>query len=61
MINILNYNFIKQNYCGVVEIYPTKCTNYLVLNKVLHELQKTHNLVQITNDWIRGFEKKEVN
>lgn len=60
MINVLDYNFLKQNYKGIIEIYPTKCMNYSVLNKVLYELQKTHNLITITNDWIRAFEKKEV-
>ena len=56
-INIENFNFLKENYKGIIEIYPTKCTNTEVLNKVLFELSKTHNLVRITKGWIRAFEK----
>lgn len=52
---ILTFNCIKQNYEGIIEIYPTKCTNTMVLDKVLLELQKTHKLIKITNDWIRAF------
>ena len=56
-MNIENFNFLKENYKGIIEISPTKCTNTEVLNKVLFELSKTHNLVRITQDWIRAFEK----
>ena len=54
---IKNFNFLKENYKGIIEIYPTKCTNTEVLNKVLFDLSKTHNLVRITKDWIRALEK----
>lgn len=57
---ILKFNFIKQNYEGIIEIYPQKATNSMVLDKVLLELQKTHKLVKVTNDWIRAFKKEEV-
>ena len=56
-MNIENFNFLKENYKGIIENYPTKCTNTEVLNKVLFELSKTHNLVRITKGWIRAFEK----
>ena len=56
-MNIENFNFLKENYKGIIEIYPTKCTSTKVLNKVLVDLSKTHNLVRITKDWIRAFEK----
>ena len=59
-MNIENFNFLKEKYKGIIEIYPTKCTNTKVLNKVLVDLSKTHNLVRITQDWIRAFEKQEV-
>ena len=57
MININDYDFLKSNYTGIVEIYPTKCMNTLVLNKVLSELEKDYDLVRITNDWVRAFHK----
>lgn len=57
MIDISKYNFLKQNHKGIIEIYPTKCMNTMVLNKVLIELEKEYDLVKITNDWIRAFEK----
>ena len=56
---ILTFNFIKQNYKRIIEIYPQKATNTMVLDKVLLELQKTHKLIKITNDWIRAFKKEE--
>ena len=56
-MNIGKFNFLKENYKGIIEIYPTKCTSTKVLNKVLFDLSKTHNLVRITKDWIRAFEK----
>lgn len=52
---ILSFNFTKQNHKGIIEIYPQKATNTLVLDKVLIELQKDYKLVKITNDWIRAF------
>ncbi len=54
---ILQFNFTKQNYDGIIEIYPQKATNSMVLDKVLLELQKDYDLVKITNDWIRAFAK----
>ena len=57
---ILQFNFTKQNYDGIIEIYPTKCMNSMVLDKVLIELEKEYDLVKITNDWIRAY-KKEIN
>ena len=57
---ILQFNFTKQNYDGIIEIYPQKATNSMVLDKVLLELQKEYKLVKVFNDWIRAF-KKEAN
>lgn len=57
MIKIEDYNFLKSKYNGIIEIYPTKCMNTMVLNKVLIELEKEYDLVKITNDWIRAFKK----
>lgn len=59
MINVADYNFLKQNYEGVIEIYPTKCMNTMVLDKVLLELQKDYELVKLFPDWIRAFKKEE--
>ena len=57
MININDYDFLKSNYKGIIEIYPTKCMNTMVLNKVLLELQKDYDLVKVLPDWIRAFKK----
>ena len=56
-ININDYDWIKQKHEGVLEIYPRKCMNHIVLNKVLLELQKEYELVQVFSDWIRAFKK----
>lgn len=57
MININDYDFLKSNYKGIIEIYPTKCMNTMVLNKVLLELQKDYDLVKVFPGWIRAFKK----
>lgn len=49
--------WIVERYEGIIEIYPTKCMNSFVLEKKLQELSKTHDLAQITKDWIRAFKK----
>ena len=56
-MDFTHYNFIKQKYNGILEIYPQKALNTKTLNYVLSQIQKTHNLIQITNNWIRAFEK----
>lgn len=50
------YDFIKQKYNGILEIYPQKAMNTITLEKVLYELRKTHNLVKVFDGWIRAFE-----
>ena len=55
--DFLKYDFIKQNYPDILEIYPTKATNHMVFNKVLRELQKDYNLIQVFDGWIRAFKK----
>ena len=57
MININDYDFLKSNHKGIIEIYPTKCMNTMVLNKVLLELQKDYDLVKVFPGWIRAFKK----
>jgi hypothetical protein len=52
-----NYDWIKEKYKDILEIYPRKCLNTQVLNAKLLELQKEYNLVQIFPDWIRAFKK----
>ena len=51
------YNFIKQKHEGILEIYPQKAGNTMVLNKVLLELQKDYTLIQIFTGYIRAFKK----
>ena len=56
---ILQFNFIKQNYEGIIEVYPQKATNSMVLDKVLLELQKEYDLVKVFDDWIRAYKKED--
>lgn len=44
-------------YAGIIEIYPHKATNSFVLDAALHILSQTHDIVKITNSWLRAFEK----
>ena len=56
-MDFTQYNFIKQKYDGILEIYPQKAGNTMVLNKVLLELQKEYSLIQIFTGYIRAFKK----
>lgn len=54
----LKHDWIKQKYDGILEIYPTLCTNTMVLDKVLLDLQNDgYEVVKICNAWIRAFER----
>lgn len=45
-------------YAGVIEIYPRKATNSFVLDAALHILSQTHEIVKMTDNWLRAFEKR---
>lgn len=52
------FDWIKQHHTGILEIYPTKCGNELVLQRVLRKLSNEgYELVQIFNDYIRAFKR----
>ena len=57
---ILQFNFTKQNYDGIIEIYPQKATNSMVLDKVLLELQKEYDLVKVFDGWIRAYRREVI-
>lgn len=57
-MNNNNYEWIKEKYEGILEIYPRKCLNSYVLQAKLNELQKDYDLVQIFPEWIRAFKKR---
>ena len=56
-MNIENFNFLKEKYKGIIEIYPTKCTSTKASPELLFDLSQIHSFVRITKDWIRAFEK----
>lgn len=49
-----------QRYTGIIEIYPRKAMNSDLFCAALDEISKTHDIVKITNNWLRAFEKKGV-
>lgn len=49
---------MKIKYAGIIEIYPRKATNSFVLDAALHILSKTHEIVGMTDNWLRAFEKR---
>lgn len=51
---LLKFNFVKEEECGSYGIYPQRANTTLALNKVLLELQKTHKLYKIFDDYIRA-------
>lgn len=61
-MDVLNYclenGYCKINYKGIIEIYPRKFINSIVLESLLNFLQdKNYNIIKITNNWIRAFER----
>jgi len=54
---ILEFDWVEQKYSGIIEIYPRRAGNQYILNAVLSELEKTYQLLKITDTWIRGFKK----
>lgn len=48
---------MKNKYAGIIEIYPRKATNSFVLDAALHILSQTHEIIKMTDNWIRAFEK----
>lgn len=45
-------------YAGIIEIYPRKATNSFVLDSALHILSQTHEIVRMTDNLLRAFEKR---
>lgn len=61
-MDVLNYclenGYCKIKYKGIIEIYPRKFINSIVLESLLNFLQdKNYNIIKITNNWIRAFER----
>lgn len=47
-----------EKYTGIIEIYTRKAMNTFILDAALHELSKTHNIIQLFPGRLRAFEKK---
>lgn len=54
----LKNGVMKIKYVGIIEIYPRKATNSFVLDAALHILSQTHEIVRMTDNWLRAFEKR---
>jgi hypothetical protein len=54
----LKNGVMEIKYTGIIEIYPCKATNIFVLDAAMHTLAKTHDIIKITNNWLRAFEKR---
>ena len=54
----LSSGVMQIKYAGIIEIYPRKATNSFVLDAALHILSQTHEIVRMTDDWLRAFEKR---
>jgi len=54
---ILKFDWVEQKYPGIIEICPKRAGNHYVLELALAELQKSYNLMKITDAYIRGFKK----
>ena len=55
MENKYNYNWIKEEYEGIYGIYPSRCLNFIVFQKVMNDFTKDgYKLYRIFNDYIRA-------
>lgn len=54
----LKNGVMEIKYVGIIEIYPRKATNSFVLDAALHILSQTHEIVRMTDNWLRAFEKR---
>lgn len=54
----LKNGVMQIKYAGIIEIYPRKATNSFVLDAALHILSQTHEIVRMTDNWLRAFEKR---
>lgn len=54
----LKFDWIKQKYAGIYEIYPQKCTNSYAFDAVIADMVKHgYKVVQVLDGWIRAFEQ----
>jgi len=49
---------MKRKYKGIIEIYPHKVTNTYVFGAAMQKLAETHEIVRMTDNWLRAFEKR---
>jgi hypothetical protein len=54
----LKNGVMEIKYVGIIEIYPCKATNSFVLDAALHILSQTHEIVRMTDNWLRAFEMR---
>jgi hypothetical protein len=47
----------EKRFAGIIEIYPHKAMNSDLFYAALKEISKTHQVIKITNNWLRAFEK----
>lgn len=58
LINMMFDNGVFEiKHKGIIEIYPHKAMNSDIFTAALDELSKTHQVIKITNNWLRAFEK----
>lgn len=48
---------MKRKYKGIIEIYPHKVTNTYVFGAAMQKLSETHEIIKMTDNWLRAFEK----
>ena len=63
MRNVIDVAFengiFTKKYAGIIEIYPHKVTNTYVYGAAMQKLSETHDIVKITDNWLRAFERSK--
>lgn len=64
MKNIIDLMFengvFESKYKNIIEIYPRKAMNTFTFDAALHELSKTHEIIQVTSEHLRVFKMGEI-
>lgn len=61
LINLMFDNGVfESKYKNIIEIYPRKAMNTFTFDAALHELSKTHEIIQVTSEHLRAFKMGEI-
>lgn len=55
--SIIDGRAFVEKYKGIIEVYPRKASNFYAFEEKLRRLAETHEIVKMSDGWMRAFEK----